>query len=228
MEFSRSVFYQLRDIATIANTGRTHLRYSKSALELTYEYHTERVVPVRPIIRWTLAVLALSWGGLIWAKAGLLWGCIATSIPAFFLYVGRTNKELVLTGVVQLTYVAGEASFFFRNVEPTDGTSLPLGPELLLSTIRSFRVKTLFDYSSEETFEYGLVEVRHAASEDWLLFAELPTPRAASLLKNLLICLTESSTTIKVVPEARTWPSNAIYAVAKFCMQLLYGKNRPE
>lgn len=224
MEFSRTVYYRLRDIASVANKGRTQLRYSKSALELTYEYHTAQGVATTSLDRWFGAFLAFAFAIPVWYKAGVVLGCIVAIITALFFIPGRSVKRLVPTGVRRVTYAASDASFYFATVELA-GTPLPnTGAELPLSEIRSFRVRSISDFSDGDPV-YGLVEFCRTTSADWQLFAQLPTLCAAWQLEEVLTQLTEPFAGRTVVKRATTWRSKAFRAVARFHLQLPYVRN---
>ncbi|WP_045688664.1 hypothetical protein [Hymenobacter sp. AT01-02] len=222
MEFSRDFFYQLRDVAALTNGSRTHLRYSKSALELQYEYHTKKAVKIslreRLLLPMVLVVFAVLASQLTWADTGFVTWCIGIAIVYTLGAFRSTVHRFLPAGVINVTYEAGGAAFHFETVVPLDGPPPSIGPMLALADIQAVRVRTISD-GGEHDPVYGVVDIRRAVTAPWVLFAELPTPAAAWELERALVQLVGPLATIPNT-SAAAWLGKASRVVARIYQQL--------
>ncbi|UOQ71172.1 hypothetical protein [Hymenobacter cellulosilyticus] len=172
------------------------MRYSHYDLELSYEYHTEQ--PLGPNLHWTLqllgtgTVLILVYNLLIYVKQPVWpWSILllVLLLVSQFFQASAARVQATYAGIIRLKYTAGEACCYFSPVKLQEQATLPLGPELPLSSIHSIQVRELASIDPDEP-SYGLVEVQLTKAGPWLLFAQLPTihaaRQAATLLRDLI------------------------------------------
>ncbi|HEX8428067.1 hypothetical protein [Hymenobacter sp.] len=207
MTFSRTLFYQLRDLATLANHDDTQLRYSYSSLELKYPYHAERLTSVSFIYRWAPFAALVVLLPQLWPLSSFIIKapCVAFAVAAVFQLFRKHIVRLEHAGRTVLTYSAGNTYFHF---DYPDGSALQVGSELLLADIRATRTRTISN-GGEDDPVYGLVEVQLTPADTWLLIAELPNYAAARQLVTVLHYLTgvpdttEATITIKFKKAGR-------------------------
>ncbi|MDF7811858.1 hypothetical protein [Hymenobacter sp. YC55] len=222
MTFNRTLFYQLRDLATLANHDDTQLRYSYSALELKYPYHAEQLTSVGFIYRWGPFAASVVLLPQLWPLSSLLIKalCIAFALAAVLQLFRKHIIRLEHGGSAVLTYAAGDNYFHF---DYPNGSALQVGSELLLADIRAIRTRTVSN-GGEDDPVYGLVEVQLTPADTWLLLAQLPNHAAARQLVTVLHHLTgvrdttEATTTIRFKKAGRQ--------LAHFYHRLLHDKIR--
>lgn len=223
MRFSRSLFYQLRDLAVLSNHSTTQLRYSDSSLELRYEYHAEHNVSIGFFYRWAPLVTLGFLVPQVWPLPSLWMNavCLFLIVVAVLHLFRKSVCRLEQAGLTILTYSAGDERFQF---EYPKGNALPLGEALLFKDIRAVRMRTATN-GGEDDPVYGLVEIQRILEGPWILLAELPNQAAAQQFIALLFHLAGVNETVTETSTA-LWLGKAGRQLAHFYYKLTHVKTR--
>lgn len=185
MEFNREQLHLLRDAATWIAGKHTQFKYSYSALELRFRYHTITHKPISPALRWLVisSVVILSYQ--LWAQQNTLTRIIASALClatiTFLFQGGSLQVEHGGEATLKLSLTQSYLLLLTANYEE----AADLGERIMLADIQAIRITS---FESREDVEVGQIEIYRASTNTWHLLAELPLSAArnpASVVQQL-------------------------------------------
>ncbi|WP_139921489.1 hypothetical protein [Hymenobacter sp. DG01] len=212
MEFSQQQLFILREVTAQITDSRSQLRYSRSALELSFIYHKAEYEPINSILR----LLVLGSGAIIsyqlWAQQNIILKVIALALlfaaSTFLLQGGSMNLEY--GGEAVLTFNTSRGAFLLTSA--SHDSIIDFDEEFPLADIQAVRI-TPFQ-SIADDIEVGQIDIYRAVTNTWHLLAELPYPAARDLV-SVVQSLTPATLIARPVQPA-SWPAQVGRRLGQF------------